>query len=65
MNKKQLKTLVLAKVKKLSPEKTKFLTKSLFVRTTWHLDSGWDVLGAAFCDLAMFLMFDTVSNIKY
>ena len=27
----------------------------LFARTTWHLDNRWDVLWAAFCDLAMFL----------
>ena len=57
------KTLFLIKQKKSnsdktkknsSPEKTQFLTKSLLVRTTRHLENGWDVLGAVVCDLAMF-----------
>ena len=26
-------------------------TKSILVRTTWHLDNRWDVLVAAFCDV--------------
>ena len=29
-------------------------SKSLLVRTTWHLDNQWDVLWAVFCNLAMF-----------
>ena len=27
---------------------------NLLVRTTWHLNNRWDVLWAAFCDIAMF-----------
>ena len=41
------------KLKKSSPEKTKFLTKSLQARRTGHLNNGRDLLGAAFCDLAI------------
>ena len=46
------------KNKKASSEKSQFLTKSLLVRTTWHFDNGWDVLGAAICNLAMFSLED-------
>ena len=31
-------------------------TPSSLVRTTWHHDTQWDVLCAAFCDLAMFFI---------
>ena len=30
-----------------------FLAKCLLLKTTWHLANQWDVLVAAFCDLAM------------
>ena len=50
----KLKTQTLKKLRKLNPEKTQFLTKSLLVRTIWYLDNGWDIHGAAFCNLAMF-----------
>ena len=42
-------------------DKTKFYKESQFVtnilvRTTWHLDNRWDILRAAFCNLAMFYL---------
>ena len=33
---------------------TNFWTKSLLIRTTWHLNNQWDVIGTAFCSLAIF-----------
>ena len=43
------------KPKKSKSWKTIFWTKSLLIRTTWQLGNEWDVIGMAFCDLAMFL----------
>ena len=41
------------KIKNLNPDNSNW-QNSLLVRTTWHLDYQWNVLWAAFCDLAMF-----------
>ena len=37
-----------AEEKKLNSWKNQFLTRSISVRTIWHLDNGWDVLGQHF-----------------
>ena len=47
------KTQIVTKLTRSNCDKTQFMTnllKSLLVRTTWHLNNGWDVLWAAFCD---------------
>ena len=31
--------------------------KTLLIRTTWHLNNRWDILWAAFCNLAMVFIF--------
>ena len=40
--------------KKKLLKKQIFWPKDLLVITNWHLDNGWDLLGAPFCDHAMF-----------
>ena len=37
-----------------SPQKNKFVTKNHLNITTWHFNNRWDVIGATFCNLAMF-----------
>ena len=47
------KSQIMTKLKNFNCDKTQFmknLYKSLLVRTIWHLNNGWDVLWAAFCD---------------
>ena len=46
-------SIIIKNWKKLYSNKNLFLTNSLFVKTTWHVDNWWYVLGAAFCNLAM------------
>ena len=38
-------------------DKMLFLKKSVLLRTSWALDNQWYVLGGAFCDIAMFLIY--------
>ena len=45
---------ILKRRKKEKVKKQIFCTKSLFIRTTWHLNNGWDVIGVAFCIIVMF-----------
>ena len=40
----------------------KNLKKSLLVRTPWHLNNQWDLVGAAFCNLAMFSTVDVFTG---
>ena len=37
--------------------------KEYFIRTTWHLDNRWDVLWAAFCNLAMFCCLSVIIQV--
>ena len=38
--------------------------QSLFIRTTWHFDNWWDVLWAAFCNLAKFFFFTLLNKLQ-
>ena len=51
-----IETQIVTKLRNSNSDKSKLL-----VRTTWHLYNRWDVLWAAFCDVAIFLL----QSIKY